>query len=280
MFNFGEQNPSAPRTTADTVGTAGTLIGDWGGALNAAATVEHNAGMAGQVGSGAGFVGNVMLGMSELAQGQYAGGLGDIGAGVMSGVGYLNPELAASTPGLGVAAGAMTAVGHGVEAYRHRDEIDGGYQNNQFWTETGYATFGAANALAALDPTGIASLYVGGTQLALDGLGALSGAVLGEDYRFTSGSAVGAAEHLAFDSGQWLAQEGMQAGHWVGENAPRAWNAATSAVGNAATAVGNTASNAWNGATHMASGALDTVGNAASSAGSAISRGWHSLTGW
>ena len=127
-----------------------------------------------------------------------------------------NPELAAATPGLGVAAGAMQALGHGYEAYTHIDEIDKGYQNNQFWTETGNATLGAANAIAALDPTGISSLYVGGTQMALDGIGALSGWIGGEDYRVSAGSAIGAAEHLVFDGGQALASGVMSAGSAIG----------------------------------------------------------------
>lgn len=221
MFNFGKQNPNAPRTAADSANSAGTMIGDITGVIGS--------GMGGVGGAGVGgtgsFIGNTMLGISEIASGQVAGGLGDLGAGVMGGVGMLNPEMASEMPGLGVAAGSMQAIGHGIEAARHVDEIDGGYQNNQFWTETGNATLGAANAIAALDPTGISSLYVGGTQALLDGAGWLSGTLLGEDYRFSAGSAVGALEHGIFDTGQAIGEGAMALGSGIGNAASGAWNA-------------------------------------------------------
>lgn len=236
MFNFGKQNPNAQRGAADTANTAGTLIGDTTGFIGGLMGGVPGAGVAGT----GGFIGNTMLGLSEIASGQWAGGLGDLGAGIMGGVGMLNPEMAASMPGLGVAAGSMQAIGHGIEAARHIDEIDGGYQNNQFWTETGSATLGALSAAAALDPTGVSSLYVGGTQLALDGIGALSGWALGEDYRFTAGSAVGALEHGLFDTGQAIASGGMAAYDWATNGGPgRAMDAVGSGLGTAATWAGN-----------------------------------------
>jgi hypothetical protein len=212
MFDFGKANPNPERTGTDTVNTGGTLMGDILGPVSTLFGMGKVGSGAGAAGYGGAALGNFMLGASEIAAGQYAGGLGDMGASVMNTVGMLNPELAASTPGLGVAAGGMQMIGHGIEAAKHVDEIDKGYQNNQFWTETGNATLGGANALAALDPTGISSLYVGGTQLALDGVGALSGAIFGEDYRFSAGSAIGAAEHAVFDTGQAIGQGAMAVG--------------------------------------------------------------------
>jgi hypothetical protein len=241
MFNFGKQNPNAPRGAADTANTAGTLIGDTTGVIGGLMGGASGAGFGG-TGS---FIGNTMLGLSEISQGQWAGGLGDLGAGIMGGVGMLNPAMAADMPGLGVAAGGMQAVGHGIEAARHVDEIDGGYQNNQFWTETGSATLGAASAIAALDPTGISSLYVGGTQLALDGLGSLSGWALGDDYRFTAGSAVGALEHGLFDTGQAIASGGMAAYDWATDGGPsRALDSVGSGMSSAASWAGDGLSSA------------------------------------
>ena len=201
MFDFfGQANPYTDRQASDRVNTAGTLIGDAGSTGGALASVRNmSPGTAGAA-SGVGFVGGFLNGASELAQGKIGAGLGDLGAAAMSGVGFLNPEMAADVPGLGVAAGAMTAVGHGYEAYQARGEIDKGYQNNNFWTESGNATLGAAGAAASFCPP--AALYLGAGQLALDGAGALAGAIGGEKYRFSAGSVVGGAEHLAYDTAQ------------------------------------------------------------------------------
>jgi len=234
MFNFGKQNPNPTRGTADETGLGGTLIGDLTGGIGGFMTHAGNKGGGNTMGAAGGAIGNIMLGVSEISQGQYAGGAGDLLSGVLNGA-QLIPG-AANYPGIGIAAGAASAVGHGIEAARHVDEIDGGYQNNQFWTEAGWSTIGAANAIAAADPTGLASLYVGGTTFALDGLGALSGAVLGEDYRFSAGSAVGALEHGAFDTGQAIAAGGMAAYDWATDGGP---GRALDSVGSGLSTAGN-----------------------------------------
>lgn len=241
MFNFGQEHPNAAPTNLDNVGTLSTLSSDTAGVGSALATVAHDSG-GGVLNNAVGGAAGIMLGASEMAQGNWAAGLGDAGQGLLTGASAIAPNV----PGLGVAAGLAGVAGHGAAAWQHRDEIDGGYQNNQFWNEAGYTTLAGLNAAAALDPTGISSLYVGAGSLALDGLGALSGAVLGDDYRFNAGSAVGAAEHLVFDTGQAIGQGAMAAGG----------------------AIADGASSAWHGAENLASGA-----------GNAISNGWHSLFG-
>lgn len=200
MFNFGKQNPNADRGVADETGLAGTLIGDLTGGIGGLMTHGGNKAGGGLMGNAGGAVGNIMLGVSELSQGQWGGGTGDLVSGLLNGAAMI--PGAANIPGLGIAAGAASAIGHGVEAARHIDEIDGGYQNNQFWTEAGWATVGGLNAVAAADPTGVASAAVGLGTFALDGIGALAGMIGGEDYRFSAGSAIGAAEHLIYDGGR------------------------------------------------------------------------------
>jgi hypothetical protein len=254
MFNFGRQNPNPTRGTADETGLAGTLIGDLTGGIGGFMTHGGNSAGGNMMGAAGGAVGNIMLGVSEISQGQYAGGIGDLASGVLNGA-QMIPGLS-NMPGIGIAAGAASAVGHGIEAARHVDEIDGGYQNNQFWTEAGWATVGAANAIAAADPTGLASLYVGGTTFALDGLGALSGMVLGEDYRFSAGSAIGALEHGVFDTGQAIAAGAVGAYDWATSGGPgRALGAVGDGIGTAANWVG---------------GGLSSIGGGLSSIGSAI----------
>ena len=200
MFDFGKANPTTDQSTADKVGNAGTLISDAGSVLPA------------PVGGGAGFIGNMMVGASELSQGEISAGIGDLGAGVLGGAAAI-PAIAQHVPGLGVAAGLSAAIGHAGEAMKHTDEINKGYRNNQFWTEAGWATMGGLNAAAALDPTGTSSLVVGGAGLLLDGLGTVAGAIGGQDYAFDAGSVVGGAEHLAFDTGQAIASGASSALH-------------------------------------------------------------------
>ena len=216
MFNFGKANPDSEPTTTDQVGNAGLLMAD----VAAVAGSSHAA-------TGAGFIGNTMLGASELSSGNIGGGLGDLGAGVL-GAANAVPAISQHIPGLGVAAGLASAAGHSAEAWKHRDEINKGYQNNQFWSEAGWATMGGLNAAAALDPTGTSSLVVGGGELLLDGLGAAAGAIGGQDYAFNAGSVVGGAEHLAFDTGQAIASGAVSAYH----GAEHALSGAGSAISN------------------------------------------------
>ena len=219
VFDFGKANPNARQEEVDVPDVAGSLAGDVGGLLEYGAHATTGT----RAGAGMGFAGDLLVGASEFAHGERAAGLGDMAAGVLTGAAAV-PALTKRIPGLGVAAGLSTAVGHGVEAARHVDEIDKGYQNNQFWTNAGDATLGVADAAAALDPTGVSGMAVGATELALDGAGALSGALFGNDYRFTAGSAVGAGEHMLFDTGQAIAQGAVGAFHGAEHMVSDGWH--------------------------------------------------------
>jgi hypothetical protein len=233
MFNFGKATPDAPSSTAATVGQGGTILGDAAGLLGPIAQVFGRLGgangPAGAVGGGIGAVGNFLLGASEMQQGQMAGGAGDMIASAAN----LATAMGATGPGAGLIGGGAQFIGHGIEALQHTDQIDAGYQNNQFWSEAGNATLGGANALAALDPTGVSSLYVAGTQMALDGIGTVAGWI-NPDWGFSAGSAIGGAEHLIFDSGQALAA-----------GASQAWDATSDFAGSAVDSIGSAASSAW-----------------------------------
>ncbi|MCE9573427.1 MAG: hypothetical protein K8W52_09735 [Deltaproteobacteria bacterium] len=212
MFDFFDY--ATPPKSMNPVTTGAGIASDGGSVISALGRMGQVEG-GGPIGNAIGAVSNTVTGISEMLHGDYAAGAGDIGSGIFKGLNAANGagllNMGAMAPGLGILAGGAQAVGHGVEAYNHRDQMDAGYLNNQFWTESGKATWGAASAIAAADPTGIASLYVGGSKLALDGLGALSGlageginAVAGThlDLGFNAGSAVGAAEHLIYDGGR------------------------------------------------------------------------------
>ena len=101
-----------------------------------------------------------------------------------------------------------TAVGVGQFGYHAHEAANtpdnGSYTNNEHWTHTGEATLGAAGAAASWCP--IAAAYLGGGELALDGLGAGMGWVGDKinknfhtdlDLHFTAGSVVGGIEHVA-----------------------------------------------------------------------------------
>ncbi len=201
MFNFGKAEPDAPRTTSDTVGDAGGLLGDVSGIIENVGEIGKVSNPMVEAGGSVGFVGDFMAGASELSQGKYGAALGDLGASAAGLADVMSPE---GEGPFGEIGGVAQMLGHGAEAARHTDEIDAGYQNNQFWTETGAATLGGVNALAASDP--IASLYVHGGEALLDGAGMIAGAIGGNDYRFNAASVVGGAEHLAFDTGQAIGQ--------------------------------------------------------------------------
>jgi len=235
MFDFsGKATPDSDAGAAGTAGDVGALTGDAGGILGALGGIMKSTGLSG-VGAGLGGIGNFVQGASEIAQGQVAGGLGDLGASVTNFASMFGGSTLGegAMSGLGIAGGAMQFLGHGAEALQHTDQIDAGYQNNQFWTEAGNATLGGANALAALDPTGVASLYVAGTQMALDGIGTVAGWI-NPDWGFSAGSAIGGAEHLIFDSGQALAA-----------GASKAWDATSDFASSAVDSIGSAASSAW-----------------------------------
>ncbi|MCE9574194.1 MAG: hypothetical protein K8W52_13690 [Deltaproteobacteria bacterium] len=118
-------------------------------------------------------------------------------------------------PFLGAAIGGGQAAYHGYEMMQHTDQAQGSYANNEFYTEMGEATLGGAGAAASFCPP--AALYLGAGELALNGLGALSGAVLGDDYSFSAGSVVGGIEHGVAD-----------AGAAIGGAASSAWDTVTS----------------------------------------------------
>lgn len=263
MFNFGKATPTEETTNNDRVGQAGLLMGDVGALFKG-----HGGGVGG-------FLGNTMLGVSEMRDGNYFAGASNVVGGMLNGVQAISPRLAASMPGLGVAAGAANMIGYGAEAARHIDQIDGGYQNNEFWQNAGWSTIGGLNAAAALDPTGISSLYVGGGTLALDGIGALAGWI-NPEWGFDAGSAVGAAEHLVFDTGQAIGQGAMWAGEHIADGASAAWSGAKNLASNVGTGVGNAARNVWHGAGNLANragGALSRGANAVSNAASNVGHG-------
>jgi hypothetical protein len=210
MFDFfGDATPAKstnPVTTGASVGS------DTGSVVSALGRMNDAPGI-GMIGNTIGAVSNTVTGVSELLHGDYAAGLGDIGSGLFKGMSAANASgllnLGAAGPFMGALAGTSQAIGHGIEASRHTDQIDAGYQNNQFWTESGKATWGAASALASANP--VAGLYVGGAKLGLDLLGGASGligdginAVAGThlDTGFSAGSVVGGIEHLAYDGGR------------------------------------------------------------------------------
>lgn len=118
-------------------------------------------------------------------------------------------------PYVGAALGGGQAAYHGYEMMQHTDQAQGSYANNEFYTEMGEATLGAGGAVASFCPP--AALYLGAGELALNGLGALSGAVLGDDYSFSAGSVVGGIEHGIAD-----------AGAAIGGAASSAWDTVTS----------------------------------------------------
>jgi len=260
MFNFGKATPDEARTNNDRMGEAGLLMAD---------VADLGKGHAGGV---AGALGNTMLGISEMRDGNYFSGASNMVVGALNGVQAINPQLAASMPGLGVAAGAANAIGYGAEAMRHTDQIDGGYQNNEFWQNAGWSTIGGLQSVAALDPTGISSLYVNGGTLALDGIGSLAG-LINEDWRFDAGSAVGAAEHLVFDTGQAIGQGAMWAGEHIADGASRAWSGAKNLASTVGTGIGNAASTVGHGISDAATNVWNGAGNLANRAGGAISRG-------
>jgi hypothetical protein len=212
MFDFsGKATPDSDAGAAGTAGDVGALTGDAGGILGALGGIMKSTGLSG-VGAGLGGIGNFVQGASEIAQGQVAGGLGDLGASVTNFASMFGGSTLGegAMSGLGIAGGAMQFLGHGAEALQHTDQIDAGYQNNQFWTESGNATLGAANAVAAaLGPE--AQLYVGAVQGGLDLAGDVAGWI-NPDWKFTAGSAVGGAEHLAYDSARWVGNEASEVG--------------------------------------------------------------------
>jgi hypothetical protein len=122
--------------------------------------------------------------------------------------------VAKALPYLGMGIGLGQAGYHGYEMMQHTDQSDGSYSNNEFYTEMGEATLGGAGAVASFCPP--AALYLAGGELALNGLGAASGAIFGDDYSFSAGSVVGGIEHGVHD-----------AAVGIGQGASAAWDAAS-----------------------------------------------------
>src|SRR5262249_52254766 len=93
---------------------------------------------------------------------------------------------------------------HAAEAYRNRDQMNGNWVGNRFWTETGATTLGAVNTLASLDPTGFSSMVASGVQGGINMAGAASG-WLGQatglgDTSFSAPSMVGATERALYNT--------------------------------------------------------------------------------
>ena len=131
-------------------------------------------------------------------------------AGVAAQEAKMASPLAKAMPFVGAGIGAAQFGYHGYEAYQHRDEINGGYADNEFWKNTGEATLGGAGAIASFCPP--AALYLGAGELALNTVGGIAGAI-NPKYGFSAGSAVGAAEHLAYDGVNTAVEHGT---HSVG----------------------------------------------------------------
>jgi len=189
--------------------------------------------------------------------------------------GMASPAVKA-IPYVGAALGTGQALYHGNEMLKHTDQADGGYANNQFYTEMGEATLGGAGAVASFCPA--ASLYLGAGELAVNGLGWASGKLFGDEYGFSAGSVVGAAEHGVKDAAQWVGNGGVQrtagaAYDAVSGAAGTAYDAASGAASTAVNAVSDTASTAYNAVSGAASGAYDAASGAASTAVNAVSSG-------
>jgi hypothetical protein len=178
--------------------------GDIGGFLSGAGTaLEATQGAAGLVSGGLGLAGgglgsaaNLVGGGSSMREGNYAAGLGDLAAGV----GGIAPMFGlGDAAGLGLAGGVAQTLGHGMQAYQNYNDpkSQGQYADNPFWNEIGATGLGLANTAASLDPTGVSSMAVAGGSALVNGLGAASGRVLGDDYSFSAASALGAGAHLA-----------------------------------------------------------------------------------
>jgi hypothetical protein len=277
MWDFsGKATPDSDAGAAGTAGDVGAAVGDAGGILGALGAGARffgsalpGAGMFGpraaaspgmsEAGAGMSAVGNFVQGASEIAQGQVWGGLGDIGASVTNAAAYFGSDTLSegAGKGLGIAGGVMQAVGHEAEALQHTDQIDKGYQNNQFWTEQGNATLGAANAVASyLGPE--AQLYVGAVQGGLDLAGDIAG-MINPDWKFTAGSAIGGAEHAIYDGVRWAGNEASQLG-----------SEAMAGLSNVGSGIADAAGSAVNSVENFAGSAVDTAGSALSSVGNGI----------
>ena len=213
------------------------VTGDMAGLISGAGNAVEYAGSSGLVSGALGAIGgsvggaaNLVGGVSSMREGSYAAGLGDLAAGA-SGIAPMIPSLAASLPEagpLGLAGGVAQTLGHGYQAYQNYSDprTQGQYADNPFWSEVGATGLGLANTAASLDPTGMSSMAVAGGSAAVNGLGALSGRVLGDDYSFTAASALGAGAHLATD----VARTTYNVGSTV---ASGAYNAGSAVVGGA-----------------------------------------------
>lgn len=96
--------------------------------------------------------------------------------------------LGKALPYVGAVAGTAQMGIEGYEAYEAFKH--GGVHNDQAWEKVGGSVLGGAGAALSFTPYG-AALGLG--ELAVDGLGALSGKVLGEDASFNSAQVVGGA---------------------------------------------------------------------------------------
>lgn len=210
-----------------------TIAGHTGNFAQAASAMAGD----GRLGAGLGGVGNLAGGASNLvsaysnlSQGNIAAGLGDAAAGTGNFLSMM-PSLAQHAPIIGGVTGAAQTVGHGMEAYKHRDKVNDAYAGNPFWTEAGASTLSAVNTAAALDPTGFSTFATTGAQAAIDGAGMASGylgkKLLNTDTSFTAASTVGTAGHMAYDTvsnmysaGKWGLGKLWEGGSWLAENMP------------------------------------------------------------
>lgn len=190
--------------------------------------------------------------------------------------------LGKALPYVGAVAGTAQAGIEGYEAYEAFKE--GGAHSDKAWEKVGGSALGGAGAALSFTPYG-AALGLG--ELAVDGLGALSGKVLGEDASFNSAQVVGGAirgmvgdKSLGWQAGSAVSNA-LGGGFWG-----NAAGVATGAVTNVAAAPVNALNTVGGGIVNWVGNALDSTpgkqdywGQGLNAVGGAISSGASAVGG-
>lgn len=233
---MGDQQ-SGSKIGGDILGFLGTQLGNFAGlgssAIEKAATLakaqKEVPGLLGRVAGAANVVGQKEMGLLGAA-GNFTSGFGklvggeDIAQGFIEMIGAAGDVAATETdnPWVGAVGPLFRGLSAGVTMYQNADQcsIDAPMVDNKCYTAMGDAAFAVAEAVPFSKPFGSVAKW------GLDGLGALAGIVGGDDYAFSSGSAVGGILHggargakAGVQGAGWLVDKASQGAGWLADQA-------------------------------------------------------------